>query len=161
MQNFISFNAMLPSLSCILLTLHSGLNNLCFFYWKVIQNSFMFQLEPWCRQGLCGCTCHSLWGGWPEYTHWENIFLGCWILEDICAYTNEELYSSLTVVRRVVQAVLKHKKLKATPSFVKHIVLVKLTQEDDVACLHKQVYEWQGVGVKTGGSRLGGPELCV
>ena len=26
---------------------------------------------------------------------------------------------------------------------VRHTVLVKLTQEDDVACLHKQVYEWQ------------------
>ena len=66
---------MLPSLSCILLTLHSGLNNLCFLYWKVIQNLFPFQLEPWCRQGLCGCTCHSLWGRWPEYTHWENKVL--------------------------------------------------------------------------------------
>ena len=52
----------------------------------------------------------------------KTEFLGCWILEAICAYTNEEMYSSLTVVRRVV----------------------KLTQEDDVACLHKQVYEWQG-----------------
>ena len=46
--------------------------------------------------------------------------------------------------RRVVQGVLKHKKFKATPSFVRHTVLVKLTQEDDVACLHKQVYQWQG-----------------
>ena len=66
---------MLPSLSCILLTLHSGLNNLRFLYWKVIQNLFLFQLEPWCRQGLCGCTCHSLWGRWPKYTHWENRVL--------------------------------------------------------------------------------------
>ena len=74
----------------------------------------------------------------------KTEFLGCWILEAICGYTNEELYSSLTVVRRVVQGVLKHKKFKATLSFVRHIVLVKLTQEDDVACLHKQVYEWQG-----------------
>ena len=73
----------------------------------------------------------------------KTEFLGCWILEAICAYTNEELYSSLTIVRRVVQGVLKHKKFKATISFVRHIVLVKLTQEDDVACLHKQVYEWQ------------------
>ena len=74
----------------------------------------------------------------------KTEFLGCWILEAICGYTNEELYSSLTVVRRVVQRVLKHKKFKATPSFVRHTVLVKLKQEDDVACLHKQVYEWQG-----------------
>ena len=64
----------------------------------------------------------------------KTEFLGCWILEAICDYTNEELYSSLTVVRRVVQGVLKHKKFKATPSFVRHTVLVKLTQEDDVAC---------------------------
>ena len=71
-------------------------------------------------------------------------FLGCWILEAIYGYTNEELYSSLTVIRRVVQGVLKHKKFKATPSFVRHNVLVKLTQENDVACLHKQVYQWQG-----------------
>ena len=62
----------------------------------------------------------------------KTEFLGCWILEAICAYTNEELYSR-TVVRRVVQGVLKHKKFKATPSFVRHTVLVKLTQEDDVA----------------------------
>ena len=54
------------------------------------------------------------------------------------------MYSRLTVVRHVVQGVLKHKKFKATPSFVRHTVLVKLMQEDDVACLHKQVYEWQG-----------------
>ena len=71
-------------------------------------------------------------------------FLGCWILEAIYGYTNEELYSSLIVVRRVVQGVLKHKQFKATPSFVRHTVLIKLTREDDVACLHKQVYEWQG-----------------
>ena len=57
----------------------------------------------------------------------KTEFLGCWILEAICGYTNEELYSSLTVVRRVVQGVLKHKKFKATPSFVRHTVLVKLT----------------------------------
>ena len=74
----------------------------------------------------------------------KTEFLGCCILEAICGYTNEELYSSLTIVRRVVQGVLKHKKFKATPSFVRHIALVKLTQEDDVAFLHKQVYEWQG-----------------
>ena len=59
----------------------------------------------------------------------KTEFLGCWILEAICAYTNEELYSSLTVVRRVVQGVLKHKKFKATPSFVRHTVLVKLTRK--------------------------------
>ena len=27
---------------------------------------------------------------------------------------------------------------------MRHTVLVKLTQEDDVACLHKQVYQRQG-----------------
>ena len=59
----------------------------------------------------------------------KTEFLGCWILEAICGYTNEELYSSLTVVRRVVQGVLKHKKFKATPSFVRHTVLVKLMQK--------------------------------
>ena len=74
----------------------------------------------------------------------KTEFLGCWILEANCAYTNEELYSRITVVRRVVQGVLKHKKFNATPSFVRHTVLVKLTQEDDVACLHRQVYQWQG-----------------
>ena len=71
-------------------------------------------------------------------------FLGCGILEAICTYTNVEMYSSLTVVRHVVQGVLKHKKFKATPSFVRYTLLVKLTQEYDVECLHKQVYEWQG-----------------
>ena len=53
--------------------------------------------------------------------------LGCWILEAICGYTSEELYSSLTVVKHVVHGVLKHKKFKDTPSFVRHTVLVKLT----------------------------------
>ena len=70
----------------------------------------------------------------------KTKFLGCWILEAICTYTKVEMYSSYTVVRRVVQGVLKHKKFKSTPSSVRHTVLVKLTQEDDVACLHKQVY---------------------
>ena len=74
----------------------------------------------------------------------KTKFLGCWILEAIFTYTNVEMYSNLTVGRHVVQGVLKHKKFKATPSFVRHTVLVKLTQEDDVACLHKQVYQWQG-----------------
>ena len=27
---------------------------------------------------------------------------------------------------------------------MRHTVLLKRTQEDDVGCLHKQVYEWQG-----------------
>ena len=27
---------------------------------------------------------------------------------------------------------------------MRHTILVKLMREDDVACLHKQVYEWQG-----------------
>ena len=57
----------------------------------------------------------------------KTKFLGYSILEAICGYTNEELYSILTVVRRVVQGVLKHKKFKATPSFARHTVLVKLT----------------------------------
>ena len=74
----------------------------------------------------------------------KTEFLGCWILEAICTYTNVEMYFSLTFVRHVVQDVLKHKRFKATASFVRHTVLVKLTQEDDVACLHKQVYQWQG-----------------
>ena len=74
----------------------------------------------------------------------KTEFLGCWILEAICTYTKVEMYCSLTIVRRVVQGVLKHKKFKATPSFVRHTVLVKLTQEDDVACLHKQGYLQEG-----------------
>ena len=57
----------------------------------------------------------------------KTKFLGCWILEAICTYNNVEIYSSLTIVRRVVQGLLKHKKFKATPSFVRHTVLVKLT----------------------------------
>ena len=68
----------------------------------------------------------------------KTKFLGCWILEAICAYTNEELYSSLTVVRHVVQGVLKHKKFKATPSFVRNTVLVNIMQKDDVACLQNK-----------------------
>ena len=56
----------------------------------------------------------------------KTKILGCWILEDGCTYTKVEMYSSPTVGRRVVQGVLKHKKFQATPSFVRHTVLVKL-----------------------------------
>ena len=38
-------------------------------------------------------------------------FLGCWILEAICAYTNVKLYSSLTVVSRVVLGSTRSSKL--------------------------------------------------
>ena len=74
----------------------------------------------------------------------KTKFLGCSILEAICTYTKDEMYSSHTVVRRVVQGVLKHNKFTTTLSFVRHNVLVKLIHEDDVACLDKQVYEWKG-----------------
>ena len=57
----------------------------------------------------------------------KTEFLGYCILEALCTYTNVELYSSLTVVRRVVQGVLKRKKFKAAPLFVRRTVLVKLT----------------------------------
>ena len=80
----------------------------------------------------------------PNIRTGKTEFLGCFILEAICTYTKDKMYSSHIVVRHVVQGVLKHKKFKATPSFVRHTVLVKLTQEDDMACLHKQVYEWKG-----------------
>ena len=59
----------------------------------------------------------------------KTEFLAYWILEAICGYTNEELYSSLTVVRRVVHGVLKHKKFKATPSFMRYTILVKLSEK--------------------------------
>ena len=63
----------------------------------------------------------------PNIRTGKTEFLGCLILEAICGYTNEELYFNLAVVRRVAQGVLKHKKFKATPSFVRHTILVKLT----------------------------------
>ena len=34
----------------------------------------------------------------------KTEFLGCWIPEAICAYTNVEIYSSPTVVKRVTVA---------------------------------------------------------
>ena len=74
----------------------------------------------------------------------KTKFLDCSILEAICTYTEEEIYSSHVVVKRVVQGVLKHNNFKATPSFVRHNVLVKVMHEDEVACLDKQVYEWKG-----------------
>ena len=73
----------------------------------------------------------------------KTKFLGCSILEAICTYTEDEMYSSHTVVRRVVQGVLKHNKFIDTPSFVRLNVLINLIHEDDVACLNKQVYEWK------------------
>ena len=58
----------------------------------------------------------------------------CCVLVATCP---ELVFSCSIVVRHVLKAVLKQKKFKATPSFVRHTILVKLTQEDDVACLHK------------------------
>ena len=51
------------------------------------------------------------------------------------------MFSCSIVVRRVPKAVLDHKNFLAVPSITKGVVLVKLRNKSDAACLHHHVYE--------------------
>ena len=53
------------------------------------------------------------------------------------------MFSCSIVVRRVLEKVLDHKTFLAVPAITKGVVLVKLPDKSDAACLHRHVYEWK------------------
>ena len=60
----------------------------------------------------------------------------------------ELVFSSSIVVRRVLKAILDHNNFLDVPSITKGVVLVKLPNKSDVACLHHHVYEWKDHSVR-------------
>ena len=58
------------------------------------------------------------------------------------------MFSCSIVVRRVLEAILDHNNFLAVHSITKGVVLVKLLNESDVACLHHHVYEWKDHSVR-------------
>ena len=64
----------------------------------------------------------------------------CCVLVATCP---ELVFSCSIVVRRVLEAVLDHNNFLVVPSITKGMVLVKLADKSDVACLHRHVYEWK------------------
>ena len=63
---------------------------------------------------------------------------GCCVLFAMCP---ELVFSSSIVVRRVLEGVLHHNNFLVVPSITKGVVLVKLPDKSDAACLHHHVYE--------------------
>ena len=53
------------------------------------------------------------------------------------------MFSCSIVVRHVLEGVLHHNNFLAVPLITKGVVLVKLPNKSDVACLHRHVYEWK------------------
>ena len=60
----------------------------------------------------------------------------------------EVVFSCSCVVRRVLEAVLDHNNFLAVPSITKGVVLVKLPDKSDAACLHRHVYEWKDHSIR-------------
>ena len=58
------------------------------------------------------------------------------------------MFSYSIVVRRVLEVVLDHNNFLAVPSITKGVVLVKLPNKSDAACLHHHVYEWKDHSVR-------------
>ena len=58
------------------------------------------------------------------------------------------MFSRIIVVRSVLEAILDHNNFLAMPSITKGVVLVKLPDKSDAACLHHHVYEWKGHSVR-------------
>ena len=69
----------------------------------------------------------------------------CCVLVATCP---ELVFSCSIVVRRVLEAVLDHNNFLAVPSITKGVVLVKLPNKSDAACLHHHVYEWKDHSVR-------------
>ena len=55
----------------------------------------------------------------------------------------ELVFSCSIVVKRVLEAVLDHNNFLVVPSIANGVVLVKLPNKSDAACLHRHVYEWK------------------
>ena len=58
------------------------------------------------------------------------------------------MFSCSIVVRRVLEVVLDHNNFLDVPSITKGVVLVKLPNKYDAACLHDHVYEWKDQSVR-------------
>ena len=69
----------------------------------------------------------------------------CCVLVATCP---ELVFSYSIVVRCVLEAVLDHNNFLAVPSITKGVVLVKLPNKSDAACLHRHVYEWKDHSVR-------------
>ena len=69
----------------------------------------------------------------------------CRVLVATCP---ELVFSYSIVVKCVLEAVLDHNNFLAMPSITKGVVLVKLPDKSDVACLHSHVYEWKDHSVR-------------
>ena len=69
----------------------------------------------------------------------------CCVLVATCP---ELVFSCSFVVRRVLEAVLDHNNFLVVPSITKGVVLVKLPNKSDAACLHHHVYEWKDHSVR-------------
>ena len=70
----------------------------------------------------------------------------CCVLVATCP---ELVFSCSIAVRRVLEAVLDHNNnFLAVRSITKGVVLVKLPNKSDAACLHHHVYEWKDHSVR-------------
>ena len=69
----------------------------------------------------------------------------CCVLVATCP---ELVFSCSIVVRRVLEVVLDHNNFLVVPSITKGVVLVKLPDKSDAACLHRHVYEWKEHSVR-------------
>ena len=58
------------------------------------------------------------------------------------------VFSCSIVVMRVLEAVLDHNNFLVVPSITKGVVLVKLPNKSDAACLRHHVYEWKDHSVR-------------
>ena len=58
------------------------------------------------------------------------------------------MFSGSIVVRCVIEAVLDHKNFMVVPSITKGVILEKLPNKSDAACLHDHVYEWKDHSVR-------------
>src|SRR3954464_12970093 len=69
----------------------------------------------------------------------------CCVLLATCP---ELVFSCSVVVRRVLEVVLDHNNFLVVPSITKGVVLVKLPDKSNAACLHRHVYEWKDRSVR-------------
>ena len=69
----------------------------------------------------------------------------CFVLVAMCP---ELVFFCSIVVRRVLVVVLDQNNFLSVPSITNGVVLVKLPNKFDAACLHPHVYEWKDHSVR-------------
>ena len=69
----------------------------------------------------------------------------CCVLIATCP---ELVFSCSIFVRHVLEVVLHQNNFLVVPSIMKGVLLVKLPDKSDVACLHRHVYEWTDHSVR-------------